>query len=60
MNCSTSPTALFVVSAIGPDNSARIFGTCSSEDEADRLIARLAAKLLIYRHWQWTPWHARE
>ena len=55
-----SPSPLFVVSAIGPDNCAQIFGTCSSEDEADRLIARLAAKLLLYRHWQWTPWLPRE
>ncbi|MEK7954453.1 hypothetical protein [Luteolibacter soli] len=53
-----SSTSLFVVSAIGPDNCARIFGTCASEDEADRLIARLAAKMLLYRHWQWTPWQS--
>jgi hypothetical protein len=53
----TSSTSLFVVSAIGPDNSAQIFGTCFSEDEAECLIARLAAKMLLYRHWQWTPWH---
>ena len=52
----TSPNPLFVVSAIGPDNCAQIFGTCNSEDEAERLIARLAAKLLLFRHWQWTPW----
>ncbi|MCW1883680.1 hypothetical protein OKA04_03005 [Luteolibacter flavescens] len=49
-------TSLFVVSAIGPDNRAQIFGTCSSEEEADRLIARLAARLLLYRHWQYTAW----
>jgi len=55
MNTSTS---LFVVSAIGPDNRARIFGTCTSEDEADHMIAQLAAKLLLYRHWQWTPWQS--
>jgi hypothetical protein len=56
----TSTTPLFVVSAIGPDNCAQIFGTCTSEDEADRLIARLAAKLLVYRHWQWTPWQPHD
>ncbi|MCW1925283.1 hypothetical protein OKA05_22170 [Luteolibacter arcticus] len=56
----TSTTSVFVVSAIGPDNRAQIFGTCISEDEADRLIARLAAKLLLYRRWQWTPWQSGE
>jgi hypothetical protein len=56
----TSSTSYFVVSAIGPDNCAQIFGTCHSEDEAERLIARLAAKLLLYRHWQWTPWQPGE
>lgn len=51
-----TPTPVFVVSAIGPDNCAQIFGTASSEDEADSMIASLAAKLLLYRRWTRVLW----
>jgi hypothetical protein len=52
-----SPT-VFVVTAIAPDKSARIFGTFSSLEQAEAALAKLAAQLLLYRGWECRPWLA--
>ena len=52
-----SPKRVFVITAMGPQQTARIFGSFSSEKEAEDAIIKLAAKLLLYHSWEHRPWH---
>ena len=57
-SCTMNSPTVFVVTAIAPDKSARIFGTFSSLEQAEAALAKLAARLLLYRGWECRAWLA--